>query len=100
MASSKPVRIIATTVAALLLAGYQPLAQAGHEQARPAASAGKGDERSLKSRQQVMQEAQNRYGGRVLSIRFRRDRNGLAFYAVRLLKDGQVRVVRVLAEAD
>lgn len=53
---------------------------------------------ALKSRSQAISEAVGRYGGEVLSARVKQA-NGDPFYEIRLISNGQVRVVRIDARA-
>ena len=54
---------------------------------------------ALKPRGQAISEAVGRYGGEVLSARIRQGEGDNPFYEIRLISNGQVRVVRIDARA-
>ncbi len=55
-------------------------------------------ESSTVSPQEAARKAKARYGGKVLSVDLKRSKEGAAYYRVKLLSEGNVRVVRISAE--
>ncbi|MDQ7015660.1 MAG: hypothetical protein Q9N68_04705 [Gammaproteobacteria bacterium] len=47
------------------------------------------------NREQAAHQAQHQYGGKVLSVRLKKPVNKAPFYAIKLLKQGRVRIVRI-----
>jgi len=89
-------RLAIILAAALLLAA--PLAEAGRWGGDPGGGylVDPRDSRSNNemSADEAADRARSRHGGRVLSVRSRRD-GGSRYYEVKLLKEGQVRIVRI-----
>jgi uncharacterized membrane protein YkoI len=74
------------------------LAQAGAEVPLFLAQGSGARDRQTISPNQAVAEAQGRYGGKVLSVRLQRRGNQPAYYLVKLLSQGNVRVVRIPAQ--
>lgn len=54
--------------------------------------------RELISSSEAVRQAREAYPGKVLSVRLRNQDSGQPFYAVKIIKKGKVRVVRVPAQ--